>query len=207
MRTFCLNRTRDELPIPFFATPENHNTPRAASRPGGVTYARWACVINAFLPGIPFIHSGYELAERYPINTGLDFTSEQIRALPSEKLPLFSEGGYNWLSTDTFARLIADIQAIRRKVRSLIVQTAPETFNMLDEGNPQVLSFARTARNGKHRLAIVSNTDFASTQMCKTTLDTTLKHVVELISGKRLAVVHGRLQVALGPGECLVFLY
>ncbi len=207
MRTFCQNRARDEFPIPFFATPENHNTPRAASRPGGVTYARWACVINAFLPAIPFIHSGYELAERFPINTGLDFTSEQIRALPSEKLPLFSEGGYHWLSTDTFARLIADIQAIRRKCRSLIVRTAPETFRMLDEGNPLILSFARNTPEGKHRLAVVSNTDFASTQMCKTALHTSLKHVVDLISGKRLTVMQGVLQVALGPGECLVFLY
>jgi starch synthase (maltosyl-transferring) len=207
MRTFCENRTRDEFPIPFFATPENHNTPRAASRPGGVAYSRWASVVNGFLPGIPFFHSGYELAETFPINTGLDFTSEQIRALPSEKLPLFSEGGYNWLSTEHFAQLVATVQSIRRKYRALIVQSAPATFGMLADENPRVLSFARIALKGKQRIAIVANMDFTGMQMCKTTLDTKQKHVDELLGGRRLTLVRGVLQVTLGPGECLVFEY
>jgi glycosidase len=207
MRTFCRNLTKDEFPIPFFATPENHNTPRAASRPGGVAYARWAAVINAFLPGIPFYHSGYELAERSPINTGLDFTSEQIRALPSEKLPLFSEGGYNWLSNEQFAPLIAKVQSIRRQYRSLVVQSTPATIQMLAEGNPRLLSFARIAPKGKQRIAIVGNMDFASMQMSKTTLETKMKRVVDLLSGKHLRLVHGVLHVTLVPGECVVFEY
>lgn len=207
MRTFCRDRTKDEFPIPFFATPENHNTPRAASRPGGVAYARWAAVINAFLPGIPFYHSGYELAERFPINTGLDFTSEQIKALPSEKLPLFSEGGYNWLSKEQFAPLIAKVQSIRKKYRSFIVQSTPATVQMLAEGNARLLSFARIALTGEQRIAIVGNMDFATTQMSKTRLDTKKKYVVDLLSGKRLSLSLGVLQVALGPGECIVFEY
>lgn len=207
MRSFCEGRTRDEFPIPFFATPENHNTPRAASRPGGVPFARWTGVINAFLPGIPFFHSGFELAERYPINTGLDFTSEQIRSLPSEKLPLFSEGGYNWLNTEQFAPLLARVHVIRKKYRSLIVPSAPATMRMLEEGNGQVLSFARVALKGKARIAIVGNMDFTSTQMSKTKLDTKKKQVVDLLSGRRLKLMHGSLRFALAPGECLVFEY
>jgi glycosidase len=206
MLAFCHNRTREELPIPFFATPENHNTPRAASRPGGIAYARWAAVVNAFLPGIPFIHSGYELAERYPINTGLDFTSDQIKALPSEKLPLFSEGGYNWLSKEQFAGFLVTVQSIRKKYR-FIVQSAPVTMQMLREGNPHLLSFARIAPKGKLRVAVVGNMDWASQQMSKTAVETSKKHVVDLLTGKRLRLDHGMLRVALAPGECLCFEY
>ncbi len=207
MRAFCVHRTKEEFPIPFFATPENHNTPRAASRPGGVPYSRWAAVINAFLPGIPFLHSGYELAERFPINTGLDFTSAQIRALPSEKLPLFSEGGYNWISQEQFAPLIAKVQSVRKKYRSLVVQSTPATMQMLHEGNTHVLSFARVVPGGKLRVAVIGNMDFHATQMSKTTLNTTKTQVVDLLSGKRVHLMHGVLNVALGPGECLVFEY
>jgi starch synthase (maltosyl-transferring) len=207
MRGFCNNRSKDEFPIPFFATPENHNTPRAASRPGGTAFSHLTAVVNAFLPGIPFLHSGYELAERYPINTGLDFTTEQIRALPSEKLPLFSEGGYNWLSTEQFAALIARVQSIRKRYRSIIVPSAPETVKMLREENGHLLSFARIGPKGKQRLAIVGNMDYGATQMSKTRLDTKKKQVIDLITGKRLRLVRGSLHVALNPGECLVFEY
>ena len=77
MRRLTESLAATGFPIPFFATPENHNTPRAAARPGGLAYARWAFCVNCFLPAIPFIHSGYEIAERFPINTGLDFTLEE----------------------------------------------------------------------------------------------------------------------------------
>jgi starch synthase (maltosyl-transferring) len=207
MRAFCVDRSKHEFPIPFFATPENHNTPRAASRPGGTAYSHFAAVVNAFLPGIPFLHSGFELAERFPINTGLDFTSEQIASLPSERLPLFSEGGYNWLNPEQFAHLVARVQAIRKHYRAIIVPSAPETVVMLPEGNHHLLSFARIGLKGKQRIAIVGNMDYAATQMTKTRLDTRKKQVVDLITGKRLRLVHGSLHVALNPGECLVFEY
>jgi starch synthase (maltosyl-transferring) len=107
MTEFLGRLASEAFPIPFFGTPENHNTPRAASRPGGTAYARWALVTNSFIPAVPFIHSGYELAEQYPINTGLDFTVEQIQSLPSERLPLFSEYGYNWLNKDEFTQFVS----------------------------------------------------------------------------------------------------
>jgi starch synthase (maltosyl-transferring) len=207
MKIFCQKRSTEESPIPFFATPENHNTPRAASRPGGVAYGRWAAVINGFLPGIPFYHSGYELAERFPINTGLDFTSEQIKSLPSEKLPLFSEGGYDWFSKDQFIGLVAKVQTIRKKYQAIVVNSSPDSFKMLNEENPHLLSFARIDTAGKHRLAIVGNMDCTSTQMSKTKLDTTKNQVSDMLTGKQLKLAHGELQVTLAPGDCLVFEY
>ncbi len=58
-----------------------------------------------FMPAIPFLHSGYELAEEYPINTGLDFTGEELKKMPSETLPLFSEFAYDWTRPAQFPAL------------------------------------------------------------------------------------------------------
>ncbi len=66
MRNLARKLAHEGFPIPFFATPENHNTPRAAARSGHLTYARWTIVVNSFLPAVPFLHSGYEIAETIP---------------------------------------------------------------------------------------------------------------------------------------------
>ena len=148
MRRLAERLAHEGFPIPFFGTPENHNTPRAAARPGGLPYARWTICVNAFLPAIPFIHSGFELGEKFPINTGLDFTAEDQKKLPSETLPLFSEYGYNWQSADQFTALVAKVIAIRRKYRTLVADTTPATFRMMEEHNGHVLSFARIPVKG-----------------------------------------------------------
>ncbi|MGD9613614.1 MAG: alpha-amylase, partial [Kiritimatiellia bacterium] len=55
------------IPVPFMATAENHNTPRAVHWPGGAAYARYAQALGAFLPGVPYLHNGIELAEPVPV--------------------------------------------------------------------------------------------------------------------------------------------
>ncbi len=66
----------------FLPPPENHNTPRAYSRPNALQYVHYALAMSIVVPGIPFIHSGFELMETKPINTGLGFTNEMIQANP-----------------------------------------------------------------------------------------------------------------------------
>ena len=195
------------FPIPFFATPENHNTPRAAARPGGVPYARWALCVNCFLPAIPFIHSGYELAERFPINTGLDFTLEELKKLPSETLPLFSAYGYNWTSGEEFSKLVATVLAIRKKYSAIVTDPRPLTFRMLEEHNGQVLSFARVDERGRKRVAVIGNMDFHGPQMTATRPDTTRKTVTDLLSRRKFKLQDGWLRVQLAPGECLIIEY
>ncbi len=192
------------FPIPFFATPENHNTPRAAARPGGLPYARWTICVNAFLPAIPFIHSGFELAEKFPINTGLDFTSDDLKRLPSETLPLFSEYGYNWQSAEEFTHLITKVLAIRKKYAPVITDPTPATFRMLEEHNGQVLAFERHQAHGRKRIAVVGNMDFHHPQMTATRPVTKRKTVTDLLTGKKMKLEDGWLKVQLAPGECLI---
>jgi glycosidase len=207
MREFFGRLASEAFPIPFFGTPENHNTPRAASRPGGTAYARWALVVNSFLPAVPFIHSGYELAERYPINTGLDFTLDQIRALPSERLPLFSEYGYDWLSKDEFTPFVSGVFSLRARYHALITDPSPATFRILHADNPAVLAFARVSVHGGIRIGVAGNTDFHSGVSFRLSLETAKPSVADLLHGAHLEVRDGVLEATLGPGECLVFEY
>jgi starch synthase (maltosyl-transferring) len=207
MKAMCRRLANDGFPIPFFATPESHNTPRAVSRPGGVLYSRWSWVINCFLPAIPFLHSGFELAEQYPINTGLDFTAEQLKHLPSDKLPLFSEYGYDWLSPDQFPGWISAIAELRRKYVDIIVNSEPRSFVMLSENNEHVIAFARVDAENKRRVAIVANSDFVAAQSVAVRIETDKKHVIDFLHGKRIDVNDHYMSITLTPGQCLVFEY
>lgn len=86
-----------DLPILCFSTPENHNTPRLQSRFADEKFSQLIWALASFLPNsIRFIHSGFELLNSTPVNTGLGFTDEQINQFPSSELPLFSYSELNW---------------------------------------------------------------------------------------------------------------
>jgi len=193
------------MPIPFFATPENHNTPRAAARPGGTTYSRWALVVNSFLPAVPFIHSGYELAEKYPINTGLDFTPEQILRLPSERLPLFSDYAYDWLNKEEFTSFLRKVFSIRAKYHTLVVDPTPSSFHILESDHEQILAFARGPVRGAKRIAVVGNPAGAARVHFTLRIESKKNHVVNLLDGRKMFVKDGKISTTLGPGECIVF--
>jgi glycosidase len=195
------------FPIPFFATPESHNTPRAAARPGGLAYAKWAVAVNAFLPAVPFIHSGYELGEQFPINTGLDFTAEELRRFPSETLPLFSAHAYAWDSRDEFTPWVRKVLAIRFRYRDLVVDPHPSSFRLLEDAHPSVLAFARLGHTGRKRLAVVSSMNFSGKESVTISLDTARRHCVDALSGHPLAIRDGALHMTLHPGQCVVFEY
>jgi starch synthase (maltosyl-transferring) len=205
MKEFMGRLSHESLPLPFFATSENHNTPRAAARQGGLTYSKWTLVVNAFLPAVPFLHSGFELGEQFPINTGLDFTAEDQQRMPSEKLPLFSAGGYNWLSKDQFGSFIADILALRERYHALVTDNRRETFRILNVNNWNVLAYARVPVDAGKRLAVVTNGNMTGPEEVVVQLDAPKKHVVDLLSGKELPVTDGHVKVDLKPGQCLVF--
>jgi starch synthase (maltosyl-transferring) len=207
MRRLCEQLGSQGFPIPFFATPENHNTPRASARPGGKAYALWAMVINAFLPAIPFIHSGYELGELFPINTGLDFSNEDLKKYPSETLPLFSEYAYDWLNKEQFVPWVTRVLHLRAKYASLIVDATPASFCLLNDANARILAFARVVHKPSRRIAVVGNTNFTTDEMSTTMVDTKRKSVTDLLSGKRHHVKDGRVSIPLHPGQCAVFEY
>jgi glycosidase len=102
-------------PINFFATPESHNTKRAASREGGVEFSKSVYLISAFIQAMPFILNGYELGEADPINTGLGFEQSDYEKYPAEKLPLFSVAAIDWLSQHNLSNHIHKVNEIRRQ--------------------------------------------------------------------------------------------
>jgi hypothetical protein len=162
-------------------------------------------VLNSFLPVILFLHSGYEIAERYPINTGLDFTPEDLKKLPSEKLPLFSEYGYNWLSKEHFTELVTKVLSIRKKYEMVVLDFRPQSFRVLDGGSEHVLAYARLDHSPKKRLAVVGNCNYASSQVASVRVDTKKRSVVDLLSGKRFAVKDDHVTATLAAGQSLVF--
>ena len=207
LREFLWRLHNETLPIPFFVTPENHNTHRAAARPGGVVFSRWSLVVNLFLPGIPFIHSGFELGETYPINTGLDFEGEELRDLPSEKLPLFSEYAYDWTRPTEFSEYVAKVVAIRERFHALVVNLHHETFHVFDQPNDAILAYARVSPQGGTRVAVVANTNCLEQESVQVHLGTSTTTVSDLLSGRALNVLGGMLQVTLDPGESVVVEY
>ncbi|TAL69206.1 MAG: alpha-amylase [Bacteroidetes bacterium] len=141
------------FPIPFFGTPENHNLPRAASRNGGVQFSKFAWTIINLIHGIPFIHSGFELGEIHPVNTGLCFEPWQIADFPPEKLPLFSEGQLCWTNENEWTNYLRKISVIRKEIINPI-DYRTENIVYLNSSNINIISFIRKGIDDKSYLFI-----------------------------------------------------
>ena len=148
---------RERFPLPFLAAPETHNTPRAAARPGGLNAARTAWTLGCLLPAIPFCHSGLELGETTPVNTGLDFPPEDLARYPAERLPLFSVAAYGWENEATLIDWIRRTLAIRAHFADLVTDPDPATFDLVMSDNPHVWAVVR--RNEEKGIGVVVNTD------------------------------------------------
>ena len=109
----CAEKT---TPIPFFATPETHNTKRAADRFANTDFSLLTFAVNVFLPTLLLIHSGFELGETGPVNTGLGFTPEETELFPPEKLPLFSAMEMNWGNEKNIVSQIASLAVLRNSL-------------------------------------------------------------------------------------------
>lgn len=198
------------VPLPLFGTAENHNCPRNAARLGdgktGVVYSKLVWSLCAVLPAVPFIHSGMEICETHPINTGLDFTPEEQQRYPSEKLPLFSEYGYNWTTGNGFAPInsyIRHILEVRAKHLDVIMCGEPGSMAAIEAENPKILAVLRQA-NGK-KLLFAGNYNFDSTESCSLKVDTNLASAVDLFSEKSYRIDAGTLTLTLEPGASVLF--
>jgi glycosidase len=141
------------FPIPFFGTPETHNLPRVATKNGGIQFSKFAWTIINLIHGIPFIHSGFELGETHPVNTGLCFEPWELSNYPPEKLPLFSEGQLCWTSGNEWTRYMRKISAIRKEIIN------PQDYNTgniisLKSSNMNIISFIRKGIDEKNYLFI-----------------------------------------------------
>lgn len=139
----------------FFITPENHNTPRAATRSNALGFCHQVLLYMVALPGMPFMSSGFELYEEHPINTGLNFTPEQVAKYPPEKLPLFSEWAYNWTRNGNMVGAARYANHLRKTYMDLLANPNPSTILPGSSDNPNIFVFLR--HNENHTLVFVFN--------------------------------------------------
>jgi glycosidase len=199
---------RSSFPIRFFAAPENHNTPRAASRPGGTAYSRYALTLCATVPGMPFVLTGFELGETQPINTGLGFSSEQFALYPPEKLPLFSSYAFNWTRPDNLVEFIRERLTIRAKHATMLNSDDPGSFTMGRADHPSILVYTRY-KNGD-RVSVIANVDTEHAHHGYAQLpvhagsSATIYGVIGQGRGTGPLVERVVLPVKLDPGETLI---
>lgn len=191
------------VPLPFMATPENHNTPRAVTWPGGRDYVQYAMTLGAFLPGVPYIHGGLELAETHPINTGFDFTQEQRAQFSPETLHLFSAGAIGWTRAQNLVVGLRKILSLREQYIDVVTDPSSGSLRPLESDNDRVIAFVRGLSTGA-QLLIVGNSDMAAPQSVTFQLPTPRSELVDLLSGDRLLTSNGILRVLLPPARVLV---
>jgi glycosidase len=196
--------SREGYALPFFATPESHNTPRASTREGGIVYSRYAWAISNFIPAIPFIHSGFELGEKCPVNTGLDFSREELARYPSASLPLFSEYAYDWTSKEEFTEWIKTISDLRNKYQDLIIDQTPQSFEFIETDNINIISFLRVSSKVHYKLLVIANSSMKSRERVSMELPGSKRHLTDLLSGSRIDLRDGLLTGNLAPGQVIV---
>jgi starch synthase (maltosyl-transferring) len=189
-------------PIPFFAAPESHNTPRAAARPGGLAYARTMWALGCLLPALPFCHAGFEVGELLPVNTGLDFLPEELADYPSEKLALFSQAAYGWENAPNLVDWIRRTLAIRARYADLIIDPDPATFDLLETDNAHVWAIVR--QQGERAIGIVFNLDWEKAQPFSVHLPTSRSRISDLLSDEEFGLEEGWLRTEFGPSHCVI---
>jgi hypothetical protein len=187
-------------PIPFFAAPESHNTPRAAARPGGLPYARLIWALGCLLPTLPFCHAGFEIGETFPANTGIDFQPDELPNYPAERLPLFSQAAYDWEREPNLVAWIRQTLAIRARYADLIADPNPATLELLWPENPHVRAVVR--RRGEQAIGIILNLDWRAAQFFHVRLPTGRSHLSDLLSDDEFSLEDGWLHAEFGPARC-----
>jgi starch synthase (maltosyl-transferring) len=187
-------------PIPCFAAPESHNTPRAAARAWGLPYARLVWALGCLLPALPFCQAGFELGETCPVNTGLDFQSEELHAFPADKLPLFSETAYGWENEPNLVDWVRRTLAVRARYAGLITDPNPVAFDLLETDSPHVWAVVR--HRDERAIGAIFNHDWHAAHAFRVHLATARSSLSDLLSGDELPLEDGWLQATLAPAGC-----
>ena len=155
MQDYVEGLAYNALPITNFITPENHNTPRAATRENALSFCHQVLLYMVALPGMPFVCTGFELFELQPINTGLNFSGEMLARYDANRLPLFSEWAFNWTRHGNMVGAIRYSMHQRRQYQDLLSNPDPQTLIIGSSDNPNLMVFAR--RQAKTTLLFVFN--------------------------------------------------
>jgi glycosidase len=191
-------------PIPFFATPETHNTNRAAARTGATVYSRMALLFNTALPGVLFVHQGFELGDTLPVNTGLGFTAEDLEKLPSASLPLFGIAQLTWTSEVAFSEYLAKLIKLRKEWKDVICDSSVESFQLAKVSHDDALCYVRSSMDNKRAIAVLVNLDCEEAITTEATIPLAGSEVIDLLTGERYQPKTGSYSFELGPGEGLI---
>lgn len=188
--------------LPFFATPETHNTPRCAARSGGVARSRLAWVLGAFLPGMPFVHAGFELGETQPVNTGLDFAADELLRYPTESLPLTAPWACDWSRESRPLETVRRSLDVRLELADLVTNSDPSSFRVLAVDGGAPMAYART--DGHRAVVVVANPSDAPARARVARVPLPDGPAADRLTGRACAIQAGALEIDLAAWECLI---
>jgi len=147
----------NDIPIRYLATPESHNTPRAAERlPQRAGAALW--LFLRFLPrGVSFLHAGVELNETRPVNTGLGFTPEEIAKNPTSMLALFNDVPLPWDTGVVHAEWLIEKLRQLQAMDVLSVLRDDDGVQRVDVDDPDVVAYVRHGSGSRRGILVVVN--------------------------------------------------
>lgn len=198
------------VPLSFFGAVENHNTPRACGREGGVAYAKYAFLVNTMLPHVvPFIHAGQELGESMPVNTGLDFSNELLASLKGKKLALFDLCGYNWDGQHEMFGFMRKVLALREQYANAIKRNDTESFCELLTGYSDVIAFMRG--DEEQRTMVLFNRDLENSYEGELDISwcnpDNIDEIADLLTDGNITfkVEDNKIKYCLEAGQCCFF--
>jgi starch synthase (maltosyl-transferring) len=142
-------------PLPYFGTAETHNSPRYGFRQKSKKLASWI-LFNLLPQTIPSIHNGFELNEKLPVNTGLNFSKKDHEILREAPLPLFWKNALNWETKSGIIREIIFLESIKNKYPLIFDK---ENISLIETDNKKVCGFYKNHENTE--LIALFNTSFS----------------------------------------------
>ena len=197
---------RGQLPLPFFGTPETHNTPRVKNEKIKKQYF----VLNSFLPScIPFLHNGFELNETKPVNTGLNFSLEEQALYQNSKLPLFNRAALDWDTEENWVDFIQKVALLREKNKEWIATGDERTLSILYPENSfgKVIAFERhDAYQPWKSILVIINTNLDSDEKFFLNLHGTYNNAYkEYLTEKQFSFEDHWLSSELDAGGIMIF--
>lgn len=219
-------------PNPVLGAAATADTPRAASRKGGVKFSKAAWMLINTMPNVvPFIMAGFELGETKPTNLGLDFTPEEIKVMSKESLGFFDRDVLKWLSPyrKEMTEIVKTMNQFREENKGNLlhldnfswVETEVEGHYSMTPENP-VIAYLRIFHNEiisvltdsifgetlypidvENDYLIVANMGCENEVIVTLTLGNDLTFY-DVLSEAEYKTVDGKLNLQLKPGETII---
>lgn len=177
--------------------------PRSVARAGGLARSRLAWVLGCFLPAVPFVHSGFELGETEPVNTGLGFSAEEIARHPPERLALYNPISFDWAGEREITATIRTALAVRFEHLDPVTDSSPSSLWRPDCTDERIISYVRVG-DGKAILVVGL---FGGGETASVSIEVPFEDGVlvdALNDRRRHRILEGRIGLDLNPWEAVV---